>query len=208
MKSTFRLGLGVLLLMLACGTVWGQSLGDYARSVKKEKPQQAATKKTYDNDNLPRTDHLSTVGPAVEETTKASESEETPEQVEATEQSKGKAEGKEQATAKEEPKEKGESNSPEKEWQNWQQKITKQKDAIALAEREADVLDREYRLRAAAFYADAGNRLRNQAQWDKQDSEYRAQTDEKHKQVDAEKQKLTDVQDAARKAGVPARYRE
>jgi hypothetical protein len=196
MKSTFRLGFGVLLVVLAGGAAWSQSLGDYARSVKKEKSQQPATKKVYDNDNLPKTDHLSTVGPAAEEPAQStSENEEKPEQVQAGQPSATKSEAKE-------------ANSAEKEWKDWQQKIAKQKEAVALAEREADVLDREYRLRAAAFYADAGNRLRNQAQWDKQDSEYRAQSEEKRKQVEAEKQKLSDLQEAARKAGVPARYRD
>jgi hypothetical protein len=202
MKSTFRFGFAILLVVFACGATWSQSLGDYARSVKKEKSQQPATKKVYDNDNLPKTDHLSTVGPPAEEPPQSASDEEKPEQVQASPPSATESQVKEAAG------EKAEANSTEKEWKDWQQKIAKQKEAVALAEREADVLDREYRLRAAAFYADAGNRLRNQAQWDKQDSEYRAQSEEKRKQVEAEKQKLSDLQEAARKAGVPARYRE
>ena len=46
-------------------------------------------------------------------------------------------------------------------WKAWQTKLTAQKDQIDLATRELDVLQREYQIRAAAMYADAGNRMRN-----------------------------------------------
>jgi hypothetical protein len=69
-------------------------------------------------------------------------------------------------------------------------------------------MQREYRLRAAAMYADVGNRLRNQTQWDKDDATYKTQVEQKKKEVDAAKQALTDLQEQARKAGVPARLRE
>ena len=38
-----------------------------------------------------------------------------------------------------------------------------------------DVAQREYRLRAASFYGDAGDRLRNSAAWDKEDAELQAE---------------------------------
>jgi hypothetical protein len=49
----------------------------------------------------------------------------------------------------------------------WTDKLTSQKEQIDLLARELDVLQREYQLRAAAMYADAGNRMRNQSDWDK-----------------------------------------
>jgi hypothetical protein len=70
-------------------------------------------------------------------------------------------------------------------------------------ERELNLLQGEYRLRAAAYYADAGNALRNQADWAKQDRDYHARLDAKQKQLDEAKQKLGDMQEAARKAGMP-----
>jgi len=60
-------------------------------------------------------------------------------------------------------------------WKEWQGKLTSQKDSIDLASRELDVLQREYQLRAAAMYA-----------------------------LEDAKQKLTDMQEEARKAGVPS----
>ena len=74
--------------------------------------------------------------------------------------------------------------------------------------RELDVLQREYQLRAAAMYADAGNRLRNEGDWDKQDAQYKQQIADKQKALDDAKQKLEDMLEDARKAGVPASIRE
>jgi hypothetical protein len=74
--------------------------------------------------------------------------------------------------------------------------------------RELDVLQREYQLRAAAMYGDAGNRLRNQTDWDKQDAQYKQNIADKQKALDDAKQKLDDMQEEARKAGVPSNVRE
>jgi hypothetical protein len=49
-----------------------------------------------------------------------------------------------------------------------------------------------------------GNRLRNSAQWDKQEAEYKQKIADKQKAVEEGKQKLEDMQEEARKAGVPA----
>ena len=70
--------------------------------------------------------------------------------------------------------------------------------------REMDVMQREYRLRAAAFYADAGNRLRNAGSWDKEDAQYKQHLAEKQKTLDTAKEDLQDLKERARKAGVPS----
>jgi len=93
-------------------------------------------------------------------------------------------------------------------WKQWGDKIKAQQDTIDLATRELDVLQREYQIRAAALYADAGNRLRNSADWDKQDAQYKQQIADKQKAVDDAKQKLEGLQEEARKAGVPSSVRE
>ena len=74
--------------------------------------------------------------------------------------------------------------------------------------RELDVIQREYRLRAASFYGDAGERLRNAAAWDKEDAQYKQQIADKQKALDDAKQHLDDLQEDARKAGVPPAMRE
>jgi hypothetical protein len=74
--------------------------------------------------------------------------------------------------------------------------------------REVDVANREYRLRAAAFYADAGNRLRNSGTWDKEDSQFKEQMADRQKKLDDAKKQLEDLQEQARRAGVPSSMRE
>src|SRR2546421_412190 len=80
----------------------------------------------------------------------------------------------------------------------------KKQEQVQLLEREMDVMQREYRLRAAAFYADAGNRLRNAGSWDKEDAQYKQQLAEKQKSVNTAKEELQDMKERARKAGVPS----
>jgi len=167
------------------------SLADYARQMKKDSPQPKAKPKVFDNDNLPKTDKLSVVGepPALAADKCETKPADSAGNVAAAATQNDPA--KLQAALKE-----------------WQQKLTAQKDQIDLADRELDVLRREYQIRAASFYADAGDRLRNSAAWDKQDTQYKQQIIDKQKALDDAKQKLEGMQEEARKAGVPAAMRE
>jgi hypothetical protein len=81
-------------------------------------------------------------------------------------------------------------------------KLDQQKQKIDSLNHDLDLEQREYRLRAAAMYGDAGNRLRNQAQWDKDDAQYKSDIDEKQKAIDAARQQLDNMQEEARKAGI------
>jgi hypothetical protein len=177
-------------------TSQSESLGDYARSLRKDKKPVAP--KTFDNDNLPTDDKLSVVGNA-EPAPTDSQAAQTGDQNQA---------GDKQA---DDSSKKADSQSPEERQKandDWKGKIAAQKDKIDLLSRELDVLQREYKLRAAAMYADVGNRLRNAAQWDKEDAQYKQQIADKQKAVDDAKQQLDDMQEQARKAGVPSSMRE
>ena len=79
---------------------------------------------------------------------------------------------------------------------------TSRKRKIDSLNHELDLDQREYRLRAAAQYGDAGNRLRNAAQWDKEDAQYKSDIDAKQKALDAAQQELDEMQEQARKAGI------
>jgi len=211
MKPTMNIGLGFLVALstflpaafasaqTSSQTQPQSSLGDYARKVQKDPSAAKAKPKIYDNDNLPKDDKLSVVGqPAA-----VAEAEPT----DAKEKSAAAADGKSTGGAKPAAVAKpAEDDKAKKEalWKEWQSKITEQKNQIELASRELDVTQREYQLRAAAMYADTGNRLRNEAQWDKQDAEYKQKIADKQKAVDDAKQKLSDMQEEARKAGVPS----
>ena len=58
------------------------------------------------------------------------------------------------------------------------------------------------------MYADVGNRMRNAAQWDKEDADYKQKIADKQKALEDAKQQLDNMQEEARKAGVPAAMRE
>jgi hypothetical protein len=173
-----------------------QSLGDYARKVHKDSGAAKAKPKVFDNDTLPKDDKLSVVGQRSTEEASAAP---------ATDKS-ASAETKD--AARPATPNDDEQAKKQAEWKVWQEKLSAQKDQIDLSARELDVMQREYQLRAAVMYADAGNRIRNSAQWDKQDADYKQKIADKQKAIDDAKQKLEDMQEEARKAGVPSAMRE
>jgi hypothetical protein len=169
-----------------------ESLGAYARSVRKDKTP--ASPKKFDNDNLPTDDKLSVVGKA-----------------DAAPADAQSASNADQSKAGDDSSKKSESQSAEerqKANEEWKSKIASQRDKIDLLTRELDVVQREYKLRAAAMYADVGNRLRNSAEWDKEDAQYKQQIADKQKSLDDAKQQLDNLQEQARKDGVPSAMRE
>ena len=83
-------------------------------------------------------------------------------------------------------------------------KADEQKKNIAQLERELDVAQREYRIKVAVYYADVGNNLRDGKKWAEEDRKQRAELDDKQKALAAAKQKLDDIQEQARTAGVKA----
>jgi hypothetical protein len=204
------LGLVVVSMLLLIPAVEGQnatssqdSLADYARKVHKDTGAAKAKPKVFDNDNLPKDDKLSVVGqPAPPEAKPAD-----------TNASETTADGKTRDVKPAVPKPVDATAAPstgddkakkEAEWKGWQTKIAAQKDQVSMLSRELDVTQREYQLRAAAMYADAGNRLRNATQWDKEETSYKQQIADKQKALDEGKQKLEDMKEEAIKAGVPS----
>jgi len=171
------------------------SLGSYAKALKKEKKPEAAKK--FDNDNLPREDKLSVVGPAQNSNAAADQS------------PSGDSNADAQKTAANPSITPGESQEQRQQvYDQWKQKLSTQQDQIDLLSRELDVEQREYKLKAASFYGDAGERLRNQAGWDKEDAAYKQKIADKQKSLEDAKQKMSDMQEDARKSGVPTSVRE
>jgi hypothetical protein len=200
MKNMKQIAIGILLLLAVSGAA-AQSLGDYARTARKNKPQSNSATRHFDNDNLPVNDTLSVVGPPppAEPTTTAANT-----GAGATTNA-GQAAG----TGSPAPAAKANANDPaavaaerQKVADDWKKKLEKQQEKISSISRELDLERREYRLRAAAMYADAGNRLRNAAQWDKDDAQYKSDVDGKQKALDAARQELDQMQEQARKAGI------
>jgi hypothetical protein len=230
MKRIAYNGFGLVLLLSVCLMVAGaqtqsaasqsqssasnstsdSSLGDYARQVRKDSSAKAKPK-VFDNDNLPSDDKLSIVG----STETAAENSSDGKTDEFGAEAKGTTDGKSAAGSnssgdKSAPPSKLPEDDAAKQAaiKQWGDKIASQKEQIDLTERELNVLQREYQIRAAAMYGDVGNRLRNSADWDKQDAQYKQQIADKQKSLDDARQKLDDIQEDARKAGVPDSVRE
>jgi len=165
-----------LLVLGVNGAAAQQSLGDVARTARKNKAEQASASRHFDNDNLPTSEGLSVVGPAPEANAKAG------------------TEEKESTTA-------SSAADHQKVADEWKDKIDKQKAKIDSLNHEIDLDQRELRLRQAALYADPTLRSRN-LQWDKDDAQYQTDLANKQKDIDAARQNLDQMQDEARKAGV------
>ena len=200
-------------LLLIAGMASAQSLGDAARAARKNKPQQTSTSKHFDNDNLPTNDHLSVVGPPPTESdpnpAPAGQPAEANAQTAASTASPAApadANGGAAPTTAQDPR--VQAGDREKANDEWQKKIDGAKKNIETLNHDLDITEREYRLRAVAMYSDAGNRLRNSAQWDKEDADFKQQIEAKQKALDQAKQQLDQMQEDARKAGVPSRMRE
>jgi hypothetical protein len=222
MKPIASCAIGLTLLLVVAGiparaqnqtpsgnetTASGQALGTYARQVRKT-PETGNKPKVFDNDNLPKSDHLSIVG---KPHAPASEQPQTEAKTENAPATTGEASNEAKTASTEKtPASKAPDDEASKQtaWKQWGDKIRSQQQQIDLSSRELDVLQREYQIRAAAMYADAGNRLRNQADWDKQDTQYKQQIADKQKAVDEAKQKLEELQENARKAGAPTSVQE
>lgn len=207
----YLLATAILVLgMTAVAQEQSDNLAQYARRQKQQKASAEPAGKVFDNDNLPKTEHISVVGNESASTsdsakdgqsTDANKSTSSPEST--PDQSKA---GNEEKPAAIQP---GQSTTDRQQAvEDWQARIKQQREALGLAQRELDVLQREYRLRTATVASDVGYRLRNAAQWDKEDKQYKEQIAGKQKIVDEAQQKLTHLEEDARKAGIPTKARE
>ncbi len=198
-------GMFFAVLLGTFSAAQSDSLGDYARAARKDKSPVPAAKK-YDNDNLPTNDKLSVVGqpPADSQAAATDVAQMNPGDAASTSNNSASTDSSKPSESK------GVLSVKDQQKLNddWKNKISGQKDQIDLLTRELNVAQKEYQLRAAAMYADAGNRLRNSSDWDKQDAQSKQELADKQKSLDDAKQKLEDMQEQARKQGVPTSARE
>jgi hypothetical protein len=163
-------------------TVLAQSLGDAARAARTEKPATPQTK-VFTNDNLPTGGAISVLGsaPAAPASTTSG------------------GQSAKAATAKPAV---SDAEAKQKETDKIKTEIEAQKGEISRLERELDISTREWKLRQAAYYADAGNQLRDPAAWAAQERKYNDETAQKKQALDDARQKLDDLQEQARKTGM------
>lgn len=222
--------LSVVIALTVAGQSQNQSLGDYARGVKKTTPATKAkrTPRVYDNDNLPTQTTLSIVGNESAE----SDAAEAPER----EKSKDAAEGGEKTKDAGDAAKSSEASKPEsgetpktdsktgekeedkpqaqfKEGQSsedrdkavaaLEKKLESEKDKVALASRELDVLQREYQLKVSEFYSDTARRVQNPNGLADVESQYKEQIADKQKQLEDAKTELSNMQEEGRREGAP-----
>jgi hypothetical protein len=165
--------LPIIVLMLFAAGAWAQSLGEVARQNRMKKKPSASVR--LDDDNMPRT----LLANAEPEPAKDADKQ-----------------------AADKDKDKKPADSAAQKSDKLTDQIKAQKDEIARLQRELDIVQREQRLRAAAFYADAGTQLRDQAKFAEDSRKEQAEIDGKKQALDAAQQKLADLQEQARKAGL------
>ena len=171
-------------LVFGAGTlVFAQqdSLADVARKATANKPAPQPNQKVYTNDDLQF--HV------VADTTTSSSSTDT-----STDSDKTK-------TTKKGPTPKSDDELKADKQKEWDGKLAEQRKKIDGLKHDIDVITREQKLRDATFYADAGNRLRNQEQYAQEVQKSKDELDAKQKELQDAQQQLSDMQEEARKAG-------
>jgi hypothetical protein len=171
-----------MAILAMCAMASAQSLGDAARQNRNEK--KPAPKKVYTNDDI------QSAAPVAPATTADGVSDKP-------------AGGGTAKTAEKKDDKKDEKNAAGKA-DEWKKKVDGQKQAIADDERELNLMEREHQIRVSTYYADAGNQLRDSKKWFEDEKKYQDDHAAKQKAVADAKQKLDDMKDDARKAGVPA----
>lgn len=201
MKRILLFSIAVLLVAGVAGSASAQSdsgqkqsLGDFARAERAQKKPD--TSRHFDNDTIPRTDKLSVVG-----NTENAQNDSAPPENSTADNATTSDSDSQQASA-ETPK-KG-VVAPDKQQANEELKtqIADAQSKVDLLTRELDVAQKESQLREAAFYGDAGSRLRNSGTWDKENATSKDQIADKQKALADAKQQLEDLQEQARKAGI------
>jgi hypothetical protein len=168
----------IVVMSFALGAWAQQSLGEIARKNRaKKKP---ASIISLNDDNMPRTLTTNPDDDSAKDADKTA----------ATAKSDQKKEAADAAKEKEEASKK------------LADEVKKQKDEVARLQHELDIAQREQRLSAAAFYGDAGVQLRDQAKFAEESRKKQEEIDGKTKAIDTAQQKLADLEEVARKAGL------
>src|SRR5260370_3430449 len=182
-------------LILLCGLVAGaqqqeqqqpqKSLGEIARENRANK-KPGVPVRVIDNDAFPSVGATTPATPA--DTTSDAKS------------ADGKKDGGKGGDAKDPGKV---TPSEQEKWNAWKAKLDAQKRDVALVQRELDVTDREARVRAATFYADAGSQLRDPGKYAEETRKQQEEIQAKTLLLNAAKHRLADLHDQAHKTEGP-----
>jgi chromosome segregation ATPase len=194
MKKLFLM----LVMCLFASAAFAQSLGDVARANRAKKHSNASETK-LDDDSMPHSISLSSSEPdaAKKDDKKTDDKDADAKDKDADTKSADAKDG----DAKDAKKDAVDAKKQKSD--DLQKQIAEETKEISTLQRELDIAQREARLRAAAFYGDAGTMLRDQAKYADETRKSQAEIDGKKQALDAAQQKLADLQEQARKAGLP-----
>ena len=195
-----RWNIGLLILIgLVTGIAAAQSdsLAEAARKHKEQQAGKTPTAKVYTNDNLPTTETISTVGTPPSDNTAPKQTDGQP-----------NASTDPSAAASKDGTKPDDGKSRQKTWGDWRDKIQKQKASVEQMQKESEELDRQFKLTTGNYYNNAQQRIYDGAAMQKEDAAYKTQMEQKKKALDDAKQKIDDLQEEARRAGVPSGYRD
>jgi len=188
MKRTLRLGIELLALAgLLATAAAAQSLGEYARQQRAQKPATPADAKVYTNDNLPTSGMISEVG-QLEPPPPAPLS---PKQAAAAQKAEQQKADAQKALETE-----------------WKAKFAEQKRNVAQLQRELDILVRENNLRQLAAFKNSAQQSSGAAELAAADQRAQAEIAEKQQALDDAKEKLETMKNELRQAGLPASWAE
>lgn len=181
MRVHLRLGALLLFLAAAAAVCGAQSLGDVAREERGK--QRTPSKRVYTDEDIRSEDRRADAGrdadkPAADREAESRKAEE--EEIAKEERKAGEALRKDLFRAV----------------------IEQQKKTVAEIAREIDLNEREWKLRASAYYGDAGTRLRNERKWVEDEKKHQEEMVKLRLRLDTAKKALEEAQDKARKAGV------
>lgn len=178
-----------ILILFTAAAFAQQSLGDAARAAREKKPRTATNKPTITNESLRLSGPMTEASVSNGAATSSSDAAKPADGTKPAEGAAKPADEKDDAAKKEDQK------------KQLADDIAKTQAELTQLTRELDVLQRENRMRAATYYADAGNRLRNEQQYAAADRQYQSDIQAKQQAISAAKTKLEGLQEQARKLG-------
>jgi hypothetical protein len=89
-----------------------------------------------------------------------------------------------------------------KQTEQWRSRIAAQEAKVQALDREINQMERDYKVRMSAFYADLGMRLRDQNKWAADEKKYHDEIAAKQKAREEERTKLQELKEQGRRAGV------
>ena len=197
--AKFAFAAVIVLSLTICAAA--QSVADAA---KQPKPTRKAAK-VYTNDEIPSVDTIKDAPPAKDadaaKDTDASKA--TDSTAPAEKDAKAESKSADDKNADSEKKDAAPEDAKKAETE-MKARIATQKQKVADNERELQLTDREYKLRSAVFYADAGNRLRDDKKWSDTERKYKDDMARLQQDLTTNKAKLEDLREEARKAGIKA----